>query len=92
LYLATSPYRGHGSISAARAIFKSNLFRGRMIGGRFLRFLPVCQAGTADYSFDTNEQIKNDGSPDYNSQPGVQRGHIRFASSDRQLVCIGSAC
>jgi len=23
-----------------------------MIGGRFLRFLPVCQAGTADYSFD----------------------------------------
>ena len=52
LYLATSPYRGHGSISAARAIFKSNLLGGRNDRLTLPALLPLCQAGTADYSFD----------------------------------------
>ena len=82
LYMATSPYRGHGSISAARAISNLISLAASMAGGRFLRSCPYVRQELQIIPGSRNcEQNKNGGSPDYNSQPGVQRGHIRFASS-----------
>ena len=53
-----------------------------MVGGRFLRSYPYVRQELQIIPLITKcEQNKNGGSRDYNSQPGVQRGQSRFASS-----------
>src|SRR5215471_9930695 len=75
LYFATSPYRGHGSISAAGAIFKSKLLGGR--DGRVdASCAPAGMSGTSCRLFLRSrkcEQNKNFGNRGYDSQPRVQK-------------------